>query len=51
MAAEDNGGWDTGLIEVVRNSTTVNFYPVPGTATWTASGDKSIRGQFFYEAQ
>jgi len=53
IVAEDNGSWDIGKCEVSRNTTTVHFYLSAGAAIngWTASGDKAIRGEFYYEAQ
>ena len=48
--AVDNGATTgAGLTQTTLNSNVVNCYSNAFGATWTSSGSKIIRGQFFYE--
>ena len=40
----------TGIFILPQNSATIDFYSTLGGGGWTASGTKSIYGQFWYEA-
>lgn len=44
----DNGTWGTGILVLSTSSSTVTFYKTTAAATWTASGTKTVQGQFTY---
>lgn len=48
---KDNGSWGTnpGLLAMSPSGTTVTLYKDMSAAAWTASGEKGIYGEFFYE--
>jgi hypothetical protein len=51
IRAADNYNWQTaGLLSLAQGASTVNFYKDAAETAWTASGNKTIAGQFFYEA-
>ncbi|RJR38676.1 MAG: hypothetical protein C4567_12405 [Deltaproteobacteria bacterium] len=51
IRAADNYNWQTaGLLSLAQGASTVNFYKDASETAWTASGNKTIAGQFFYEA-
>jgi len=48
--AEDDSVWSWGRINVLASSATVSCYYGTGSGnTWTASGTKAVRGEFFFE--
>ena len=50
MHSRDDGLWGWGRINLAASSATVLlFYGVGSGNTWTASGTKSVRGEFFYK--
>lgn len=48
--AADNGTVVFGLMELSSGGSTSIFYQFPGLGNWTASNQKNIHGEFFYEA-
>jgi hypothetical protein len=47
---KDNGGaWSTGFAEVSPAGSTCYVYPTAAGGSWTASGEKGVLGQFWYE--
>lgn len=51
IPVRDNGSWAMGWVYAARNSTTVGFGPSAGSTTWTASGQKTIRGFIVFQVQ
>lgn len=49
-AVDDGTFVSTAIISPANNSTTITLYRDRAAAPWTASGTKTINGQFFYEA-
>lgn len=49
LRVQNNGTFTHGTGVVSAGGSTVTFYRTPGGAGWTASGTKSLYGQFFYE--
>lgn len=50
IAAQDNGVVVTSPVAYLGNTTTCSLYKDITGTTWTASGTKDIRGQFFYQS-
>jgi hypothetical protein len=52
VLVEDNYSWQTtpGMFEIVQGTSVVNFYKNCAKASFTASGQKGVAGQFWYEA-
>lgn len=51
ISVRDNGGsFAVGVLTLLGGASTVNLYASAAGAGWTASGTKTVRGQFWYEA-
>ncbi len=52
VLVEDNYSWQAGpgMFEIVQGTNTVHFYKNCAKAGFTASGQKGVAGQFWYEA-
>jgi hypothetical protein len=49
VSAQDNGGTlNVGRISLGPSLSTITLYPTPSANTWTASGNKQARGEFWY---
>jgi hypothetical protein len=45
----NNGAITTGFTRITNASNVIQFGPTTTTLTWTASGSKSISGQFYID--